>query len=47
MGMRRGLYTEGQEIEQRCVAVEVREQGVVTSKFQMPGKQEDPRTQQV
>jgi hypothetical protein len=31
--------TEGQEIEQRCVAMGDVELGVATRKFQMPGKQ--------
>jgi hypothetical protein len=37
-------YTEGQEIEQRCVAMGDGEVGVAIRKFQMPGKQEPPRT---
>ena len=37
--------TEGQEIEQRCVAVGDGELGVATRKSQMPGKQEVPRIQ--
>jgi hypothetical protein len=36
--------TEGQEIEQRCVAMGNGELGVATRKSQMPGKQEPPRT---
>ena len=36
--------TEGQEIEQRCVAMGDGELGVATRKSQMPGKQEPPRT---
>jgi hypothetical protein len=36
--------TEGQEIEQRCVAMGNGELEVVTRKSQMPGKQEPPRT---
>jgi hypothetical protein len=36
--------TEGQEIEQRCVAVGDGELEVATRKFQMPEKQEPPRT---
>ena len=37
--------TEGQEIEQRCVAMGDGELGVATRKSQTPGKQETPRTQ--
>jgi hypothetical protein len=33
-GSSRGRYTEGQEIEQRCIAIEGGEQGVTTRKFQ-------------
>jgi hypothetical protein len=36
-------YREGQEIEQRCVAMGDGELEVVTRKSQMPGKQEPPR----
>jgi hypothetical protein len=41
-----GRSTEGQEIEWRCVAVRDGELVVATKKFQMPGTQEVPRTQQ-
>ena len=44
-GRRRGRCTEGQEIEQTCIAMEDGELGVATRKSQMPGKQEAPRTQ--
>jgi hypothetical protein len=37
--------TEDQEIECRCVAVEVGQVGVGTRKFQIPGRQEVPKTQ--
>jgi hypothetical protein len=37
--------TEGQEIEQRYVAMGVGEMGVATRKSQMPGKEEASRTQ--
>ena len=37
--------TEDQEIEKRCIAMGDGELGVATRKFQMPGKQEAPRTQ--
>ena len=37
-------YKEGEEIEQRCVAMGDRELGVATRKSQMPGKEEPPRT---
>jgi hypothetical protein len=37
--------TEGQNIEQKYVAVEDGKLGVATRKSQMPGKQEVPRTQ--
>jgi hypothetical protein len=37
--------TEGQEIEQRCVAMGDGELVVVNRKSKTPGKQEDPRTQ--
>jgi len=40
-----GWYGEVQEIEQRCIAMGDGELGVATSKSQMPGKQEAPRTQ--
>jgi hypothetical protein len=36
--------TEGQKIEEKCVAVGVRELGVATKKSQTPGKQEPPQT---
>ena len=45
-GRRWRRCTEGQEIEQRCVAMGDGELGVATRKPQMPGKQEAPRTQQ-
>ena len=45
-GKRWRRCTEGQEIEQRCVAMGDEELGVATRKFQMPGKQEPPRTLQ-
>jgi hypothetical protein len=44
-GRRQGKYTEGQEIEQGCVAMDDGELGVVNRKSQMPGKQEAPMTQ--
>jgi hypothetical protein len=37
--------TEGQEIEQGCVAMGDGELGVATRTSQTPGKQEDPKTQ--
>lgn len=40
-GNRDDIYTEGQEFEQRCVAMG---DGVATSKSQMSGKQEAPMT---
>jgi hypothetical protein len=40
------MYREGQEIEQRCVAMEDGELGIANRISQMPGKQEVPRTQQ-
>jgi hypothetical protein len=39
-------YTEGQKFEQKCVAIADGKLGVTTSKSQMPGKQEAPRTKQ-
>ena len=36
--------TEGQEIEQRCIAMRAGELGVATMKSQMSGKQEPSRT---
>jgi hypothetical protein len=42
-GRRWRRCTEGQEIEQRCVAMGEGELGVATRKSQMPGKQEPPR----
>ena len=36
--------TEGQEIEQRCVAIGKWGTGIATRKSQMPGKQKPPRT---
>jgi hypothetical protein len=39
-------YTQGQEFEERCVAMGDGELGVATRKSQMPGKQEVPRTPQ-
>ena len=44
-GRRWRRCTEGQEIEQRCVAMGDGELGIATRKSQMPGKQEAPRTQ--
>jgi len=44
-GRRQGRCTEGQQIEQRCVAMQDGELVVATRKSQMPGKQETPRTQ--
>jgi hypothetical protein len=43
-GRRWNRCTEGQEIEQRCVAKGDRELGVANRNSQMPGKQEPPRT---
>jgi hypothetical protein len=43
-GRRWRRCTEGQEIEQRCVSMGDGELGVVTKKYQMPVKQEPPRT---
>jgi hypothetical protein len=43
---RQGWYTEGQEFEQRCVAMGDRELEEATSKSQMPGKPETPTNQQ-
>ena len=37
---------DGQEIEQRCVAMGDEKMGVPKRKYQMPGNQEAPRTQQ-
>jgi hypothetical protein len=37
--------TKGQEIEQRCTVMWDEELEAATRKFQMPGKQEAPRTQ--
>ena len=45
-GKRQGRCTEGQKIEQRCVAMGDGEMEGVTRKSQMPEKQEAPRTQQ-
>jgi hypothetical protein len=45
-GRRGRRCTEGQEIEQRCVAMGDGELGEATRKSQMPGKQETPRTPQ-
>jgi hypothetical protein len=45
-GRRQERCTQGQEIEQRCVAMGDGELGIATRKSQMPGKQEAPRTQQ-
>ena len=39
------MIYRSQEFEQRCVAMGDKELGVATSKSQMPGKQEAPRTQ--
>ena len=44
-GRRWERCTEGQEIEQRYVAMGDGELGLATRKSQMPGKQEAPRTQ--
>jgi len=44
-GRRWEKCTEGQEIEQRCVAMDDGKLGVVNRKSQIPGKQEAPRTQ--
>ena len=44
-GKRWRRCTEGQEIEQRCVAMGDEDLRVATSKSQMPGKQDAPRTQ--
>ena len=44
-GRRQGRSTEGQEIEQMCVAVRDGELGKAIRKSQMPGKQEAPRIQ--
>lgn len=41
---RQGRCTEGQEIEQRCVAMEDSELVVANRKSQMPGNQKAPRT---
>ena len=45
-GKRWRRYIQGQEIKQTCVAMRHWEQGVITKKFQMPGKQDPPRTPQ-
>jgi hypothetical protein len=45
-GRRLGRCTEGQEIEQRYVAMGDGELGLATRKSQMPGKQEALRTSQ-
>ena len=37
--------TEGQEIEQRCIAIGDGELAIATRKSQMPGKLEPPRIQ--
>jgi hypothetical protein len=42
-GRRWRRCTEGQEIEQRCIAMGDGELGVATRKSQMLGKQEPPR----
>ena len=44
--IRCGRCAEGQEVEQRCVAMGDGELEVATSKSQVLGKQEFPRTQQ-
>jgi hypothetical protein len=44
-GRRQGRSTEGQEFEQRYIAVGDGELGVATRKTQMPGNQEVHRTQ--
>ena len=41
-----GRCREGQEIEQRCVAMGDGELGVATRTSQMTEKEENPRTQQ-
>jgi hypothetical protein len=43
-GRRQERHTEGQETEQRCIAMEGGELGIATRKFQISGKQESPRT---
>ena len=43
-GRRWRRCTEGQKIEQRCVAMGDGELGVATRKSQMPGKREPPKT---
>jgi hypothetical protein len=45
VGGDRGRSKEGQEIEQRCVAMGDGELGLATRKSQTPRKQEAPRTQ--
>jgi hypothetical protein len=45
-GRRQGRSTEGQEFESSCIAVWEGELRVATRKYQMPGTQEVPRTQQ-
>ena len=40
-----GRHSEGQEVEQGCVAMGDGELGIAITKSQMPGKQEAPRTQ--
>jgi hypothetical protein len=45
-GRRQGRSTEGQEFEQKYIAVGEEELGVATRKSQMPRTQEVPKTQQ-
>jgi hypothetical protein len=44
-GRRYRRCTEGQEFDQRSVAMENGELGIATRQFLIPGKQEAPRTQ--
>jgi hypothetical protein len=46
VGREGGTFTEGQEIEKRCVAVGNGELRIAIRKFQIPEKQQAPRTQQ-
>jgi hypothetical protein len=41
-GKRWSKYTDGQEVEQRYVAMRYGKQEIATRKSQMPGKQEAP-----
>jgi hypothetical protein len=45
-GRRWRKCTEGQKVEQKCVAMRDGGLGVATRTSQMPGKQEPPRTPQ-